>query len=449
MRQNHRAAAIASAGLLSIIATGAFAADFYQGKTLNMMINYQAGGPADFEGRIIAHHLGKHIPGNPSVVPQNQPGTSGIVTANRIYNSSEKDGTVISIIERGAPQLAILGEPAAKYDPAKFTWLGSLSSYANDAYILAINSSSPVKSVEDLRKTGVTIQVGAMNPGTTNLTFALLAKEVLGLPIKVVRGYTGAAPIFLAMQTSELDAQVIGISSIKAGQPALWRDGKLRALILDLRNNPGGLLDQAVAVSSDFIQQGEIVSTRARHPEDSNRWNAKGDDLLNGLPMVVLINNGSASASEIVAGALQDHRRAILLGTRSFGKGSVQTVIPLPGAGAMRLTTARYYTPSGRSIQGLGIEPEVPVRETAEEQGSFGGDHEADLNRTITNQGGTTPDKVEPRTDIPPIASSIPNKPPEGFPKFDPLKPSETDFQLQQGLVLAKAMADGRNASAH
>ena len=223
--------------------------------------------------------------------------------------------------------------------------------------------------------------------------------------------------------------------------------GKLTALVLDLRNNPGGLLDQAVSVSSDFIDKGEIVSTRARHPEDSNRWNAKGNDLLNGLPMVVLINGGSASASEIVAGALQDHRRAILLGTRSFGKGSVQTVIPLPGNGAMRLTTARYYTPSGRSIQGLGIEPEITVAETRDEQGSFGGDREADLNRIITNQGGTTPDKVEPRKDLPAIASDIPKKPPEGFPKYDPLKPSETDFQLQQGLVVAKAMAAARPAT--
>ena len=224
--------------------------------------------------------------------------------------------------------------------------------------------------------------------------------------------------------------------------------GKLRALVLDLRNNPGGLLDQAVSVSSDFINQGEIVSTRARHPEDSNRWNAKGNDLLGGLPMVVLINGGSASASEIVAGALQDHRRAILLGTRSFGKGSVQTVIPLPGNGAMRLTTARYYTPSGRSIQGLGIEPEVNVAESRETPGSFGGDREADLNRIITNQGGTAPDKVEPRTDLPAMVADIPKKPPEGFPKFDPLKPTETDFQLQQGLVLANAMANRPNAPA-
>ena len=139
--------------------------------------------------------------------------------------------------------------------------------------------------------------------------------------------------------------------------------GKLKALILDLRNNPGGLLDQAVAVSGDFINQGEIVSTRARHTEDAQRWDAKGNDIIDGVPLVVLINGGSASSSEIVAGALQDHQRAVLLGTRSFGKGSVQTVIPLPGNGAMRLTTARYYTPSGRSIQGEGIKPDVDVAE--------------------------------------------------------------------------------------
>jgi carboxyl-terminal processing protease len=225
-------------------------------------------------------------------------------------------------------------------------------------------------------------------------------------------------------------------------------DGKMKALILDLRNNPGGLLDQAVNVSSDFIDQGEIVSTRARHAEESNRWNAKGDDLLKGLPLVVLINGGSASASEIVAGALQDHRRAVLLGTRSFGKGSVQTVIPLPGNGAMRLTTARYYTPSGRSIQGLGIDPDVTVAESSEERQSFGADREADLNRIITNQGGTAPDTIAPRDDLPPIVSDIPKKPPEGFPKFDPAKPSETDFQLQQGVVLAKAMVARKSASA-
>ncbi|HWD59539.1 MAG TPA: S41 family peptidase [Stellaceae bacterium] len=136
---------------------------------------------------------------------------------------------------------------------------------------------------------------------------------------------------------------------------------KLAGIVLDLRNNPGGLLDQAVAVSDAFIDKGEIVSTRGRRPDDAQRYNAHQGDISGALPMVVLINGGSASASEIVAGALQDHHRAILLGTRSFGKGSVQTIIPLPGHGAMRLTTARYYTPAGRSIQAKGIEPDILV----------------------------------------------------------------------------------------
>src|SRR5216684_3425824 len=136
---------------------------------------------------------------------------------------------------------------------------------------------------------------------------------------------------------------------------------KLLGVILDLRNNPGGLLDQAVAVSDAFLDKGEIVSTRGRRSEDAQRYNARPGDIAAGLPVAVLINGGSASASEIVAGALQDHHRAILLGTKSFGKGSVQTIIPLPGHGAMRLTTARYYTPSGRSIQAKGIDPDIIV----------------------------------------------------------------------------------------
>src|SRR6516225_1468305 len=137
--------------------------------------------------------------------------------------------------------------------------------------------------------------------------------------------------------------------------------GKLLGVVLDLRNDPGGLLDQAVAVSDAFLEKGEIVSTRGRRSEDAQRYNARPGDIAAGLPVAVLINGGSASASEIVAGALQDHHRAILLGTKSFGKGSVQTIIPLPGHGAMRLTTARYYTPSGRSIQAKGIDPDIIV----------------------------------------------------------------------------------------
>jgi carboxyl-terminal processing protease len=138
-------------------------------------------------------------------------------------------------------------------------------------------------------------------------------------------------------------------------------DNKLIGVILDLRNNPGGLLDQAVAVSDAFLEKGEIVSTRGRRADDAQRYNARPGDIATGLPMAVLINGGSASASEIVAGALQDHHRAVVIGTKSFGKGSVQTIIPLAGHGAMRLTTARYYTPSGRSIQARGIDPDIVV----------------------------------------------------------------------------------------
>jgi carboxyl-terminal processing protease len=136
---------------------------------------------------------------------------------------------------------------------------------------------------------------------------------------------------------------------------------KLIGLVLDLRNNPGGLLDQAVAVSDAFLDKGEIVSTRGRRSDDAQRYNARPGDIAAGLPIAVLINGGSASASEIVAGALQDHHRGVVIGTKSFGKGSVQTIIPLAGHGAMRLTTARYYTPSGRSIQAKGIDPDIVV----------------------------------------------------------------------------------------
>lgn len=179
-------------------------------------------------------------------------------------------------------------------------------------------------------------------------------------------------------------------SGVRAAMKALRKKAgsKLVGVVLDLRNNPGGLLDQAVAVASDFLNKGEIVSTRGRRPEDAQRFDAKPGDITNGLPMVVLINAGSASASEIVAGALQDHHRAILLGTRSFGKGSVQTIIQLPEGGAMRLTTARYYTPSGRSIQREGIEPDIIVPAAKIERIAEGQPvREADLQGALKNTG--------------------------------------------------------------
>jgi carboxyl-terminal processing protease len=155
------------------------------------------------------------------------------------------------------------------------------------------------------------------------------------------------------------------IAEISAKVP----EDKLKGYVLDLRNNPGGLLDQAISVSDAFLQKGEIVSTRGRNAEETQRFNARAGDLIKGKPLIVLINGGSASASEIVAGALQDHKRATLIGTRSFGKGSVQTIIPLGSTnGALRLTTARYFTPSGRSIQAKGIEPDIEVLQDVPEE---------------------------------------------------------------------------------
>jgi carboxyl-terminal processing protease len=220
--------------------------------------------------------------------------------------------------------------------------------------------------------------------------------------------------------------------------------GRLRGLILDLRNDPGGLLDQAIIVSNDFLDSGGIVSTRGRHSDDNQSWSAKaGRDISGGLPIVVLTNNGSASASEIVAGALQDNRRALVLGTQSFGKGSVQTLFPLQGnSGAIRLTTARYYTPSGRSIQGVGITPNVQVEETRNPAPHFGPEHEADLRHILTNDASPSPAEPPPPADLPAVAQQIPRVPTVGWPKLDPAKPA-TDFQLQQGLVLVRAMAAG------
>lgn len=171
----------------------------------------------------------------------------------------------------------------------------------------------------------------------------------------------------------------------------------INGIVVDLRNNPGGLLTQAIRVSDAFLEEGEIVSTRGRNIQDGERFNATAGDLAEGKPIVVLINGGSASASEIVAGALQDHRRAIVVGTKSFGKGSVQTVMPLRGDGAMRLTTARYYTPSGRSIQSLGVSPDIvveqprrqPDTEDEEESTPRSSRSEADLRGSLNNDSLT------------------------------------------------------------
>lgn len=214
---------------------------------------------------------------------------------------------------------------------------------------------------------------------------------------------------------------------------------KLTGLVIDLRNNPGGLLDQAIGVSDVFLDRGEIVSTRGRNPKDTKRDNAHSGDDTDGLPLVVLINGGSASASEIVAGALQDHKRAIILGTKSFGKGSVQTVIPLPGNGAMRLTTARYYTPSGRSIQATGIEPDIIVEQAKIEEVASERIRESDLPGAL-GQDRNKKAVDDPHTEEHP--KPVPVEPPADGETAPPLKDGEKpqDYQLLRALDLLNGL---------
>ncbi len=217
---------------------------------------------------------------------------------------------------------------------------------------------------------------------------------------------------------------------------------KLVGLILDLRNNPGGLLDQAVSVSDAFLERGEIVSTRSRAPEDTQRYNAKPGDLAHGLPLVVLINGGSASASEIVAGALQDHRRAIVLGTRSFGKGSVQTIVPLSGHGAMRLTTARYFTPSGRSIQAKGIDPDIIVEPSRIEKiSSVRNTREADLHGALkgTNSNEETGLPLDKNTNAKDGVNS--EKDNKDHPESDNPNNFSQDYQLTRAMDLLRGLS--------
>lgn len=214
----------------------------------------------------------------------------------------------------------------------------------------------------------------------------------------------------------------------------------LKGFVLDLRNNPGGLLDQAVSVSDTFLEKGEIVSTRGRKSEEGTRFNAKPGDMAKGMPVVVLINGGSASASEIVAGALQDHKRAIIMGTQSFGKGSVQTIIPLPGHGAMRLTTARYYTPSGRSIQQLGITPDIEVHQAKVEDIDLAARRrESDLRGALRNDTVNST-KPAPATTQPPAPNGdAPAEPGTGATANDNKPPF--DYQLSRAVDLLRGIA--------
>ncbi len=216
---------------LSFAARAQTVEQFYKGRTVHLIVPTSPGGNYDLNARLVSRHLGRFIPGNPAVVAQNIPDAGGMLVANRLANTTERDGATIAIMERGTPQLPYEGDSNAKYDPLKFNWLGSLSSYADDAYLMLVMDRHPAKSIDDLKKPGALVRLGGDKPGSTNLTFAILARDLLKLPVQIVRGYNGGAPMFLAMQSGELDGQVIGMGSARGAQPALWNSGQLRPLL--------------------------------------------------------------------------------------------------------------------------------------------------------------------------------------------------------------------------
>jgi len=220
-----------TAGAAAGAALAQTAEQFYRSHQITMVVGNAPGGINDISARFVARYLGKYIPGNPTIVVENQPGAGGIIAANRLANVFPKDGTYLVKLERAVPLLAIQGDPNVQFDPLKLTWLGSLSSYAHDAYLMLVMATNPIKSVAELKGTNKSISLGGDNAASSNVIYATIAKQSLGLNVKVVTGYRGAAPMFLAMQRGEIDGQVVGYSSVRTGQRALWNGHAFRALM--------------------------------------------------------------------------------------------------------------------------------------------------------------------------------------------------------------------------
>ena len=275
------------------------------------------------------------------------------------------------------------------------------------------------EAVSKLRgKIGTKVKLSVRRANSKPLEFTITRQEIKIQSVKSEIKEDSICYIRISSFTEDIDKNIT--DAISKAKKDLKND--FLGIVIDVRNNPGGLLDQAVAVSDLFLEKGEIVSTRSRNEADTVKFMANEGDIAKGLPIVVIINEGSASASEILSGALQDHHRAIILGEKSFGKGSVQTVIPLRDYGAMRITTARYYTPSGRSIQAKGIDPDIEVKpaEVKELESYALNISEADLNNALKN------DSEE--------ANSAKKK-------SKKTKEDLADYQLTRALDLVKALA--------
>ncbi len=313
---------------------------------------------------------------------------------------------------------------------------GDFITHLDGEQVLGLTLQDAVKKMRGPVNTDIVITI--QRAGVEKPFNVTLKRSVI--PIKSVRGRVEGNVAYV--RVSQFNEQTE--SGLKAAMEEAKSKlgGKMEGVVLDLRGNPGGLLEQAVAVSDAFLDQGEIVSTRGRRSQDSKRYNARKGDLAEGKPIVVLINGGSASASEIVAGALQDHNRAVVLGSKSFGKGSVQTIMPLGQYGALRLTTSRYYTPAGRSIQAKGIDPDVIVltaRDIAEarSEASLRG-HLANPQNGKAPAGTSTPPAAGQPT--PPAAAQPTTPPPQATaPQGDrPPGAEAEDIQLTRALEVVQ-----------
>ncbi len=298
------------------------------------------------------------------------------------------------------------------------------------------------EAVEKMRgPVGTTVRLTVVRRGEEEPFEVTIQREKIVVPSVEARIERGRIGYIAVASFNEQTAKGIA-RAIKEFRAAHKRD--LAGIVLDLRNNPGGLLDQAVAVADQFLERGEIVSVRGRHERDNERFQASPGDLAEGLPVIVLVNAGSASASEIVAGALQDHRRAVVLGEQTFGKGTVQHILPLgPGRGALRLTTARYYTPSGRSIQELGVTPDIPVLAPAKGR-RFKPARERDLEGHLHND--QLPDAAQ--SGAAPESDGVAE---EGAHVVDAPEMLERDVQLEYALDLIEGVAEavaGRQTAA-
>ena len=309
---------------------------------------------------------------------------------------------------------------------------GDLITHIEDESVVGMNLNAAVEKLRGKPKTPVKIRISRKGQESMELTLIRDIIKIDPVRFEVKNDDIGYIRIitFSTKTTQNVKKAVKEIME-------KVEKGKLRGFVLDLRNNPGGLLDEAQGVVDVFLNQGEIVSTRSKKPEDTIRLIAKNGDMTKGLPIVILINEGSASASEIVAGALQDHKRAVVVGTPSFGKGSVQSLRPVPGYGAIKLTTARYYTPSGRSIQAEGIQPDVVIpRGELKEEEIIKGFSESNLIGALGQKEGEKKDKVKKATT--PSKDEKKTETKEDDKKDDKKK---SDYQLDRAIDILKSIS--------